>query len=114
VPSLSERALAIAEAIDRYVDEHPNAADTPEGVRSWWIAHHPQGASFEDVQKALDFLVSQGRLSRVTLVDGTTVYTRGALRTTHQVSRQTGPIKSARDDLARAVILAALRVDHGC
>jgi hypothetical protein len=69
------RMFVIAEMIERYVMEHPLAADTPEGIRSWWIANECQ-ASLEDVQMALDHLVESRCLSRVVLTDGTVIYAR--------------------------------------
>jgi hypothetical protein len=71
----SERIFMIAKVIERYVMEHPLAADTPEGIRSWWIASEYQ-ASLEDVQMALDHLVESRCLSRVVLNDGTIIYAR--------------------------------------
>ena len=71
----NERIFVIAEMIERYVMEHPLAADTPEGIRSWWIASECQ-AFLEDVQMALDHLVESRCLSRVVLTDVTAIYAR--------------------------------------
>jgi len=68
----------IAKIIERYVTEHPRAADTVEGIRSWWIAREEPDASLEVVQQALDRLTQSGRLSRTTLPDGTAIYARAA------------------------------------
>jgi len=73
----TERILVIAGIIERYVMEHPLAADTPEGIRSWWVASERQ-ASLEDVQMALNHLVESRCLSRVALTDGTVIYARAA------------------------------------
>ncbi len=108
-----ERTIAIAEAIDRYVSEHPNAADTPEGIRSWWIGRDRALASLEDVQKALDHLVARGRLARVTLADGTTVYTRGASWTDAQPLQHVGAIHSGPNQQAIAAVLAARKGRDG-
>lgn len=113
VPSDNQRTIAIAEIIDRYVSRHPNAADTLEGVRSWWIAHHQPRASLEDVQRALDHLVARGRLARVTLADGTTVYTRGASRTDEQALQHVGSTVTARNRRALAAMLGAWRGNNG-
>jgi hypothetical protein len=78
VARLSERIIVIAEDIDRYVTEHPRAADTPRGIHGWWVAGHRRGDSLADVQMALDHLVARGRLSRVALPDGTAIYARAA------------------------------------
>jgi hypothetical protein len=74
VATYSERTIVIAGIIERYLKDHPRAADTPEGIRGWWVARQRHGDSVEDVQKALDYLLEFGRLSRVALPDGTVIY----------------------------------------
>lgn len=73
----SERITVIARTIERYVTEHPQAADTREGIRAWWVGREHAAESLEDVQVALDFLVEAKCLSRVVLADGTVIYARG-------------------------------------
>jgi ribosomal protein S12 methylthiotransferase accessory factor YcaO len=72
----SARVTCIANAIERYVSEHPRATDSIEGIRTWWITHERRNDSPAEVQSAVDHLVASGRLSRITLPDGTIVYTR--------------------------------------
>jgi hypothetical protein len=74
----SERTIVIADIIERYVNDHPRAADTPEGIRSWWVSRQRHGESVDDVQNALDYLVALGHLSRVALPDGAMIYARAA------------------------------------
>lgn len=76
VANYSESTIAIAGMIENYLASHPRAADTPEGIRDWWLAVDRQGESLPDVQAAVDYLVGLKRLSRTTLVDGTVVYAR--------------------------------------
>jgi hypothetical protein len=76
VTAYSEQTIAIANIIERYLNDHPRAADTPEGIRDWWVARQRYIDSVTEVQNALDYLVASGRLSRCTLADGTTVYAR--------------------------------------
>ena len=71
-----EQIMMIADVIDRYVTEHPRAADTSEGIRAWWVARERHDDSPENVQQALDHLVQSGRLSRIALPDGTVIYAR--------------------------------------
>ena len=78
VARLSKRIIMIVEDIERYVTEHPRAADSPKGIHGWWVAGHRRGDSLADVQMALDHLVEQGRLSRVMLPDGSAIYGRAA------------------------------------
>jgi hypothetical protein len=66
----------IVGAIERYLNEHPNAADAIEGIRRWWITPERRDDTPARVQVALDLLVTCGRLSRTALADGTMVYAR--------------------------------------
>ena len=76
VATYNERTIVIAGVIQRYVEDHPRAADTPEGIRGWWMAGERRGASLEEVETALEYLVETGCLARITLADGTVIYTR--------------------------------------
>lgn len=78
MPTYSERTIVIAGIIERYLNEHPRAADTPEGICSWWIARQRYDESLDDVQNAINYLVELGRMSRVALPDGSAVYARAA------------------------------------
>jgi hypothetical protein len=78
VANYSERTVEIAGIIERYVKDHPRAADTLEGIRGWWVTGERHGDSLEDVEAALDYLVQSGRLSRIMLPDGAVIYTRAA------------------------------------
>jgi hypothetical protein len=78
VTTYSERIVVIAGIIERYLNEHPRAADTPEGICRWWVARRRYDESLHDVQNALDYLVELGRVSRVVLPDGAAIYARAA------------------------------------
>jgi hypothetical protein len=71
---LTKSTLEIADVIERYVKNHPKAADTSEGIRAWWVTRERGGDSPGEVQMALDHLVDGCRLSRSVLTDGTVVY----------------------------------------
>jgi hypothetical protein len=77
-PQVDRRARRIEELVGRYITDHPNAADTAEGIRTWWIAADMPDASRAEVQAAADQLVADGTLSRTTLPDGTLLYARAA------------------------------------
>jgi hypothetical protein len=72
----SERIIVIADLIERYLTEHPRAADTPKGICEWWVASQGHTGSLADVQEALDHLVELGRLRCTILADGTAIYAR--------------------------------------
>jgi hypothetical protein len=75
-PSTHDRAVAeIARELERYVDCHPAAADTIDGIARWWLAG-PVQPPLRDVEAAIDLLVRHGVLSRNPLPDGNTVYAR--------------------------------------
>ena len=72
MPVYSERTIVIAGIIESYVTDHPRAADTQEGIRSWWVARQTFGV--DEVQKALDYLVARRRLARSVLPDGAVIF----------------------------------------
>ena len=68
--------IVIAEIIERYMSEHPQAVDTAEGIRAWWVAPRFYGASPDDVQGALDYLVEFNRMRQIAIAGGSPVYGR--------------------------------------
>jgi len=70
--------MVIAGIIERYVTEHPRAADTATGIRGWSIERQGNSGSPAEVQESLDYLVALGRLSRIVLADGTVIYGRAS------------------------------------
>ncbi|WP_338699844.1 hypothetical protein V5279_18835 [Bradyrhizobium sp. 26S5] len=71
----NNRSIEIATIIKRYVEKHPHAADTSEGIQTWWMPAERKGDSPQDVAAALDYLVETECLLRVRLADGTVIYT---------------------------------------
>lgn len=67
--------------IERHLDGHPSAADSVEGVAAWWLPHCTVPPPLAQVEQALAVLVQQGRLRRVTLADGSTLYGSAAAGT---------------------------------
>lgn len=64
----------LIEAIEAHLASNPLAADSADGVARWWLAAHEVVASLQEVETALATLVRLGRLRRVTLADGNTLY----------------------------------------
>jgi hypothetical protein len=64
-------------AILRYLDEHPLAADSINGVLSFWVGARAQGGSLAVVKPALELLTTMGRITQETLPGGEVLY-RGA------------------------------------
>ena len=65
-------ANAWVEEITQYLQQHPQAADSAEGVARWWL-QAPVG-EWPRVRQALDTMVADGRLERTTAADGTQRY----------------------------------------
>ena len=65
----------IARAIERYLAKHPNAADSAEGIRRWWLMRLRYEESAQQVQQALEQLLRQGVVTKRVLTDGQVLYT---------------------------------------
>lgn len=69
-----EQIAQIAEQIKRYIEAHPKAVDSLEGVVDWWLPRQHHASEAEKVQKALEYLVAKGELSRLRGPDGNVLY----------------------------------------
>ena len=67
---------AVAATIRRYLLDHPNAADTLQGVARWWLSGDAGEEWLSKVQRAIEQLVNRGEMVRKTLRDGTVIYER--------------------------------------
>jgi hypothetical protein len=63
----------IATTIRRYILDHPDAADTIEGISHWWLPH-PHEAPQGQVEDAVAHLVKEGVLKQIVLEDGRVIY----------------------------------------
>ena len=68
--------------IERYLAAHPNASDTLEGVRDWWLADLGVLLPLTLVQTALDRLTALGVIS-ARPIPGDIVYERGGREPVH-------------------------------
>jgi len=59
---------AIAEDIARYLKRHPQAADSAEGIRRWWLGSG-RVESLEATECALDYLEKRGLVLKKRLGD---------------------------------------------
>jgi len=64
----------IAREIQLYLFKHPNAADTMEGITSWWLDNSSVPVQVSSVEKALDWLLKQYVVERESLPDGGTIF----------------------------------------
>ena len=63
-----------ADQIECYLKNHPNAADTIEGIIKWWLPGRRIEASNLIVQRALDYLSSKSVIKSNANLDGNIVY----------------------------------------
>lgn len=54
--------LALADEIAGYLDSHPDAADSAEGILTWWLARQRYAQTKRNVEQALEYLTEQGRV----------------------------------------------------
>lgn len=61
-------------AILAHLAANPTAADSAEGVARWWLGDRAGPASADEVRAALEALAREGRVRRMQLADGNTLY----------------------------------------
>ncbi|HGX91840.1 MAG TPA: hypothetical protein ENK35_00835 [Candidatus Tenderia sp.] len=59
----AERVRVIAKEIEQYLTDHPEAADSVEGIASWWLPRQRIHYEVEMVKGALEYLQLQGIVS---------------------------------------------------
>lgn len=64
----------IADQIDCYLKNHPNAADTVEGITKWWLPGQGIEVSSLIVQQALNYLSSKSAVKCNANLGGNKVY----------------------------------------
>lgn len=78
-----ERVAAVTEAIQAYLTHHPLAADSAEGIASWWLPGGGLEVSVEEVCTALARLIDQGLVAWRQLPDGRHIYGAAISSTKH-------------------------------
>ena len=75
MPETDQDAVrAMAAAIERYLEAHPGAADTAEGIQRWWLSAEFADEPATMLTDALEVLVARGVIASTTLPDGRTLY----------------------------------------
>lgn len=72
----SDGRTAVANRIKWYLGHHPNAADTAEGIASWWLGSLSDTVPREVLVIVLERLVEESVLEKRQLPAGITVYSR--------------------------------------
>lgn len=70
----------LRECLRRYLQAHPDAADSAAGIRQWWLPEHLRDVPLEEVEAAMAQLVASGEAQRNTLPDESALYTRAGRR----------------------------------
>ena len=68
----------LAEQILGYLEAHPWAADSRDGIERFWLGGSVGLVTPEAVQQALDELVASGRVTRRVVAGGEAIYSRAA------------------------------------
>jgi hypothetical protein len=55
----------VAQAIRRYLMDHPHAADTAQGIQRWWLLPGSGELSLQTVEAALAQLEGEGSVRRI-------------------------------------------------
>lgn len=67
----NDRIELAMQAIEAYLKQHPEAADSIEGIACWWLRGE---ISVEEVAESLDRLLGKGVIKEWELPDGRTIY----------------------------------------
>ncbi len=60
----------------RYLEDHPDAADTVEGITNWWITWQRFKDTKEKVEDVLEYLIEEGVVEKRMIMGGRFVYSR--------------------------------------
>lgn len=69
---MNQRQLCAA--LRRHLESYPDAADSLEGIRQWWLPESLRVAPHELLHEAVEVLVAEGEMRRKPLPDGSTLY----------------------------------------
>jgi Fe2+ or Zn2+ uptake regulation protein len=64
----------VRNAINRYFQQHPQAADTVDGIAKWWLPRFGINLPLESVLRALERMADAGELSKSEKRDGSVIY----------------------------------------
>jgi hypothetical protein len=66
--------LEVEHAVLAYLDRHPDAADTLDGIVRWWLPRQHVDTGRERIERVLGGLVERGELRCDRLPDGAVLY----------------------------------------
>ncbi|MEO0442571.1 MAG: hypothetical protein AAFZ92_02370 [Pseudomonadota bacterium] len=74
ISDLDRDVLYLSSEISAYLTEREGAADTFEGLVSWWLFRQKMINIEEKMRSAIQYLCTQGVIKKRTLSDGSIVY----------------------------------------
>ncbi|MDH5552783.1 MAG: hypothetical protein OEX82_05565 [Nitrosomonas sp.] len=60
-----------------YLCKNPNAGDSLKGVMSCWISSTHKNTYEAEIEEILEQLIAEGRVKKISLIDGTCLYKQG-------------------------------------
>jgi hypothetical protein len=78
------RTNNIRDCLRRYLEAHPDAADSLAGIRQWWLPEALREVALEELREALAQLAASGEVQCSTLPDKSELYTRGSATETRR------------------------------
>lgn len=73
-PSNAREVQNVAQEIHAYLVHHPNAADTIDGIITWWLMKQRLMEAKSTVQDALNYLEHNNKICKLINQDGSVVY----------------------------------------
>ncbi len=70
----------VAAQIKRYIRNRPNAADSLQGIATWWLRQKKIEENFQLVEEAVTLLLAQGVIEKRTLRVGEDLYFVSAVK----------------------------------
>ena len=72
----SEEITALVIEINEYFENHPNAADSVQGITKWWLKSKQTFSSESDVLLALEYLYKIKAVDKTHAQSGVVIYSK--------------------------------------
>lgn len=66
----------LSDVLLEYLEHHPDASDTLDGILGWWLPDMHPPPSAEALHATLDALEAEDKLIHTVMVDGSVLYAR--------------------------------------
>jgi hypothetical protein len=71
--------VRLAEEISNYLCKNPDAGDTPEGIKTWWLEPGESEPRVENITAAMEILVKKGLVRKRQLHGGDVLYKKASM-----------------------------------